>query len=397
MSENRSTRGVPLPGIWQACVLAVAIAGMWILWSEFRHGIQPAAVGSVTAAGEHGRLVFSTRRWDGEFSSQDIAGGVETTPVAAAIQSIRSDGTDLTKVVDLGQRTEYPVPSPDGEWVYFQSNATGRSQVYRCRWDGSQVTNLTAGERLGKNWREAFGFVLSRDGRQMLYTVHDGNRGQIAIAGADGSDPYFMAPQLGYIYMGAFSPSGDRVVFSGPAQSYRLLLAKLPDGTPLLLTPDHPDSYVPQFTPDGKTIIFLRRDGDIYRVDADAKDVQRLTQGNNYVEFRLSPQDSHGSTDGPQISPDGRSIAYMAVRDGVSNIWVTGIEGAGTRQVTFRNASCGRVRWSANGRDLAFVSFVGKYPQLFIVPVAGGEPRQLTHLDAAVYFVQWAPERRRQE
>ena len=332
LSGMQWPNGLFTPGGLDLNRLSLAEAARWAI-SAIETPASQTAGEAVTAAGEHGRLVFSTRRWDREFTSQDIVGGVETTPVVAAIQSIRDDGTDLTKMVDLGQRTEYPVPSPDGEWVYFQSNATGRSQVYRCRWDGSQVTNLTAGDRLGKNWREAFGFVLSRDGRQMLYTVHDGSRGQIAIAGADGLDPYFMAPQLGYIY----------------------------------------------------------------RVDADAKDVQRLTQGNNYVEFRLSPQDSHGSTDGPQISPDGRSIAYMAVRDGVSNIWVTGIEGAGTQQVTFRIASCGRVRWSANGRELAFVSFVGKYPQLFIVPIEGGEPRQLTHLDAAVYFVEWAPDKRRQE
>lgn len=338
------------------------------------------------------KLVFSTRRWEGEFYSKDIAGGVETTPVVGAIYSVREDGTELTKVVELGQRTEYPIPSPDGEWVYFQSNASGRSQVYRCRWDGSQVTNLTAGERLGKEWGEAYGLLLSRDGRQLLYTVHNGSRGQIAVAGADGSSPRFVAPQLGYIYMAAFSPDGERVAFSGPARDYRLLLAKLPDGEPLLLTPDFPQSFVPQFTPDGQTIIFVRRDGDIYRVGADGKDIQRLTRGNGYVEFRLSPEDRHGSTDGPHVSPDGRHIAYIAVRNGISNVWVTGIDGAGARQVTFRQTPCGRVRWSGNGRDLAFVSFVGELPQLFTVPAEGGEPRQLTRLAEAVYFIQWIPE-----
>lgn len=334
-------------------------------------------------------LVFSTRHWKGEFASKDIPGGVETTPVTGAIHSIRDDGTQFRKIIEVGQRTEYPVPSPNGEWVYFQSNASGRTQVYRCRWDGAQVTNLTAGDRLGAEWTEAYGFALSHDGSKLLFTAHNGTFGQIAIAAADGANPRFVAPRLGYIYMGALSPTGDRLVFSGPARGYRLWQMQLPDGEPQLLTPEHPDSFVPQFTPDGKTIIFLRRDGDIYRIDADGKNLQRLTSGNKYVEFRLSLDDRHGSTDGPRISPDGRQVAYLAVRDGVANVWVMNIDGTDAHQVTFRSAGCGRVRWSPEGRDLAFVSFVGKYPQLFVVPRAGGEPRQLTHLDAAVYFVEW--------
>jgi Tol biopolymer transport system component len=157
------------------------------------------------------------------------------------------------------------------------------------------------------------------------------------------------------------------------------------------LTPDHPDSFVPQFTPDGKVIVFLRRDGDVYRVDADGKNLRRLTEGSRHVEFRLSAKDQHGSTDGPDVSPDGKRVAYIAVRDGVANVCVMNFDGSGQRQVTARKTSCGRVRWSPDGRRLAFVSFEGKYPQLFTVAADGGEPRQLTRLEAAVYFVNWRP------
>src|SRR5439155_5917460 len=134
------------------------------------------------------------------------------------------------------------------------------------------------------------GYFLSADGTKLLYTVHDGNSGQVALANADGSEPHLIAPDLGYIYMAALSPTNDRVVFSGPARGYRLLLVRLPDGKPLELTPDHPECFVPQFTPDGKTLVFIRRDGDVYRVDADGKNFRRLTEGNKYVEFKLTPR-----------------------------------------------------------------------------------------------------------
>jgi Tol biopolymer transport system component len=336
-------------------------------------------------------LVFSVKTWEGEYVSKDVPGGVETTPVVSAIWTIRDDGVGLKKVAQPGKSTDYPTFSPDGKWVYFQSNALGRWQIYRCRPDGKGVTNLTAGDRLGRAWKDAFGYFLSADGKKLLYTVHDGSTGRVALANADGSEPRFIAGDLGYVYMGALSPTADRVVFSGPARGYRLLIVQLPDGKPVMLTPDHRDCYVPQFTPDGKTIVFLRRDGDVYRVDADGKNLKRLTEGNRYVEFRLSAKDAHGSTDGPQVSPDGRQIAYVAVRDGVPNVHVMTLDGSGQRPLTSRQTACGRVRWSPDGKQLAFVAFVGKYPQLFVVDARGGEPRQLTKVDGAVYFVSWKP------
>src|SRR5262249_35456017 len=155
--------------------------------------------------------------------------------------------------------------------------ATGRSQIYRCRLDGRGVANLTEGDKLGPEWKNAFGYFLSADGTKLLYTAHDGSTGRVALANADGSEPRFLAPELGYTYMGELSPANDRVVFSGPARAYRLLLAALPDGKPVELTPGHTECFVPRFTPDGRTIVFLRRDGDVYRVDADGKNLRRLT------------------------------------------------------------------------------------------------------------------------
>ena len=354
--------------------------------------------GQIWAAGddkpgksEISELVFSLRTWEGDYFSKDVPGGVETTPITGSIHAVNSDGTGLRKIVALGKNTDFPTYSPDRQWLYFQSNATGHSQVYRCRPDGSGVVNLTKDLRLGKEGRDSFGYYLSQDGKKMLVTVHDGKTGRLVLANPDGSEARFLAPDLGYIYMGALSPTNHQAVFSGPARGYRLLIMTLPEGKPIDLTPDHPDSYVPQFTPDGKTIIFPRRDGDIYRVDADGKNLRRLTEGNRYVEFKLSAKDHHGSTDGPHLSPDGKQVAYIALKDGVPNVCVMKVDGSDQRQLTRRKVACGRVRWSPDGQRLAFVSFEGKYPQLFVMDARGGEPRQLTRLEGAVYFANWRP------
>lgn len=345
-------------------------------------------------------LVFSVRTWEGEYASTDIPGGVESTPTVGAVYAVRAGGTGLTRVVPPGAGVDFPVASRDGKWVYYQAGARGRTQVYRCRLDGTGVTSLTPPDDLTRRLKgdgrftvkEAFGYARSADGTRMVFTAHDGASGRVVIAGADGSSPAFVAPHLGYTYMARLGPKNDRVVFSGPARGYRLLLAELPDGKPVELTPDHPECFVPQFTSDGKTIVFVRRDGDVYRVGADGTNLRRLTEGNGYVEFRLSPADRHGSTDGPDVSPDGKRVAFVALKDGVPNVFVVDIDGGNRRQVTARTAPCGRVKWSPDGKLLSFVSFEGKYPQLFVVPAEGGEPRQLTWLNGGVNFADWKPE-----
>jgi Tol biopolymer transport system component len=349
------------------------------------------------ASGTEGSLVFSLKTWEGDYASKDIPGGVETTPVIGAIYSVNADGSGLKKIVQPGKSADYPIASPDGKWVYYQSNVTGKTQIYRCKWDGTEAINLAPSDQLTKQLKssgqfdvkDVYGYAFSGDGNKMVITVHDGRTGRVVIANPDGSSPEFINPSLGYIYMARLSPTNDKVVYSGPAKGYRLLLTSLTDNKTTELTPDHPESFVPQFTPDGKTVVFVRRDGDLYRVDIDGKNFKRLTEGNKYVEFRLSPKDTHGSTDGPDISPDGKQIAFIALKDGIPNVFVVDIDGGNKRQITSRKTPCGRVRWNSDGKQMSFVSFDGKYPQLFVVPIAGGDPRQLTKLDGAVYFANW--------
>ena len=89
--------------------------------------------------------------------------------------------------------------------------------------------------------------------------------------------------------MAALSPAGDAIVCSGPAAGYRLQRIGLADDTAVVLTPDHPESFGPQFTPDGKADrascvarghLPDRADGTTSAAD----------QWRPHVEFRLSPR-----------------------------------------------------------------------------------------------------------
>ncbi len=348
------------------------------------------ALGLATAAADADparSLVFALSTWEGEYVTSDVPGGVKTTPVKSQIYTIREDGTGLRGIETGVANSQNPQASPDGRWITFQSNASGEWQIYRCRPDGSGTADLTAAHTLGVR---SFGSSPSRDGRQVVYTVGlaDGT-GRAAVMDADGANARIIAPDLGYHYMAALSPDGRRVVFSHTADGYRMKIMDLNGSHRLTLTPDHPDSYCGQFWPDGRRILFFRRDGDLYRVDADGANLTRLTTGHGYVEFRLGEKDAHGSSDPPALSPDGKRIACIARVDGVPQVHVMDADGAGKRQVTHLPGACGRVRWSRDGKQIAFVSFVGQYPQLFTIGAGGEGLRRLTDLPGAVYTLEW--------
>jgi Tol biopolymer transport system component len=238
----------------------------------------------------------------------------------------------------------------------------------------------------------AYGAALSTDGRFLTYTMHDGGTGRVALAQADGGGARVLAPEYGHAYMACPDPNARRVVFSGPAQDYRLALVDTAGGVPRVLTPEHPDCYAPQFTPDGQAIIFIRRDGGLYRISPDGTGLARLADGVQ-VEFFLSRQDRHGSTDFPAIAPDGTQVAFVA-RDAAGGATVCTVtrDGGEHRRITPPADGCGRVRWSPDGHWLAYAALAGPRPQLFVVPADGSlAPRQLTAGPAAVYALSWLP------
>jgi dipeptidyl aminopeptidase/acylaminoacyl peptidase len=86
----------------------------------------------------------------------------------------------------------------------------------------------------------------------------------------------------------------------------------------------------------------------------------------------------------PQISPDGRCVAYVVTRadrdadENRSAIWASPTDGSPASQLT-RGLRDTAPRWSPDGRALAFLrTESGDLPQLWLLPASGGESAQVT-------------------
>src|SRR5215470_6809416 len=99
----------------------------------------------------------------------------------------------------------------------------------------------------------------------------------------------------------------------------------------------------------------------------------------------------------PEISPDGRDIAYVLVTVNEKEdrydtaLWaVATAGGAAPRRLTSGPRDLAP-RWSPDGRTLAFLRAEEKGPpQIHLLPMTGGEARRLTDLPRGAGVPVWA-------
>jgi Tol biopolymer transport system component len=82
----------------------------------------------------------------------------------------------------------------------------------------------------------------------------------------------------------------------------------------------------------------------------------------------------------PDLSPDGRRVAWASTQSGSHQIWVSGIGGEAPEQLTSLAApGADMPRWSPDGRAIAFRGFTpGPRPDLYVIAAEGGTPKRLT-------------------
>lgn len=99
----------------------------------------------------------------------------------------------------------------------------------------------------------------------------------------------------------------------------------------------------------------------------------------------------------PQLSPDGRTIAFSlalinkAANTRTSDLWLVPASGGTPRQLTAHPAPDSRPRWSPDGKKIAFISTRDGSPQIWIIDVGGGEARRLTSLSTGAEGLIWSP------
>jgi dipeptidyl aminopeptidase/acylaminoacyl peptidase len=103
----------------------------------------------------------------------------------------------------------------------------------------------------------------------------------------------------------------------------------------------------------------------------------------------------------PQISPDGRTIAYVRKSNEImtdkarSTIWLVDVATGQQRPLLAGPGSYSSPRWSPDGQRLAYVAAEGGSPQLYVRWMASGESARITGLPDSPDSIAWSPDGRR--
>lgn len=150
---------------------------------------------------------------------------------------------------------------------------------------------------------------------------------------------------------------------------------------PLPLTKNRSINMNPDFSPDGREIIFTsykRGNPDLYRraLSSTAEIVVSARKGLNITG---------------NWSPDGSKIALALSKDGDAEIYTLARDGSHPRRLTINPALDLYPSWSPDGKQLAFVSDRLGKPQIFIMNADGGAVRRLTTSGSYNVNPRWSP------
>jgi len=178
----------------------------------------------------------------------------------------------------------------------------------------------------------------------------------------------------------AYSPNNDSIAFETDRDgNYEIYKARVNCEAPQRLT-DHPGrDMAPSWSPDGRSIVFMStRDNpefDVYRMDSDGKNVQRMTTGGTGLY--------------PQYSPDAGQIAMHVARD----IRVLSLKSGQVRRLTHEPLNGMYPTWSPDSSQIAFMSWRNGRTELFTAKATGIEQSMLVSMPVGdAVDPRWSPD-----
>lgn len=256
-----------------------------------------------------------------------------------------------------GVENAYPRSSADGSKILFQSNRSGKWQLYLMNSDGSGLQQLTTGDHNNNypDWSadgSKVAFVSDRDGNEELYVMNLDGSGLTRLTDNPARDihPYF-------------SPDGKTLLFNSSrdnAESFEIYQMDLEGKNPKRLTNSAAVETCARFSPDGKKILYLKGfpDGsdDIFVMDAD---------GSNPLNLTNTPQ----MEGWPAWSPDGSKIIFSSRRNGHYCLYEMNADGSEVRQISFAEPPRydARAGYAGSGDRILFNRQAGRTIGIFIL------------------------------
>ena len=270
-------------------------------------------------------------------------------------------GSQTTQIIDSKKLIDNVVWHPDGKRLLFSQKTEEFHQIFTTDLSGSEPVPLSFGD--GDNFIQD----ISSDGARILFSSVT-ETSDLWRIDRDTAKESLAASQIDAELWADVSPDSSMIAYQSIKnlrQGINLLSGSIlmqpisKDGRPLKLAEN---GFLPQWSPDGKTVAFLKLAGqklEIWRV-ASTGDLLKLisADGVETLGYSISPylksQVKHLSW-----SPKDSVLAFPATKEGISNIWMVSADGAEERKLSANQDSNQYLYcpiWASDGNRIAFSS-----------------------------------------
>ncbi len=300
------------------------------------------------------------------------------------------------RLTDGGVKEMWPMWSADGKRIYFVSDRGGGQNVWAKEAGGAakQITKFKDGRVLWPNisydgkqivfernfriWKldtasgsasevaitrrgapvgpsverinvstQLNDLALSPDGKKVAFVAH----GEVFAASAkDGGDAARVTRTHAAESQVVWTPDSKKLAYVSDREgAFNLYLYDFTTNSETQLTRGVGSNYTPSFSPDGKSLTFIRDGRELRALDLETKQEQLLATA--YLD--RPPLTSARAF---AWSPDNKWVAFLAVGErAFTNINVVPVAGGESRRISFlANSFSGSVSWSPDGKYILF-------------------------------------------
>jgi Tol biopolymer transport system component/DNA-binding winged helix-turn-helix (wHTH) protein len=300
----------------------------------------------------------------------------------AEVRIINKDGSGERKIADVGfTDLQHPLAwTRDPQWLVISEEmpGDGPAALYLLATQSGEMRRLTSPPvQSGGDWSPA----VSPDGSRLAFTRPSNSAWRdifivpLSSDLAPTEEPRQLTNFHRIIDTTAWAPDGQELFFSAAASlAGARFLFRMRVNRELRAAPRETgvEGLHPAVSPNGGLLVYSQQNIEqtsIWRLRPDSGTLEKAPQTSRLISSTRRDFTA-------DLSPDGKRLVFSSARTGLTDVWMSSVDGSQMQRLTSFGAST--PRWSPDGRRIVFESTVDGQSEIYVFDLESRKPHRLT-------------------